>query len=399
MIITKQDTLQTLAKKYGTTTDAILKANPTIGTTPWVGMDVNIPGASTLEKTLPKVGDESSGTGQGLPNVQGQGGSLSAFSSIMKEVMNKAAGKARDKGLNVMQDRMAGLRMPGASLGSIMDVVEGQTTKGFKDIYTSTINYMSEQKEKNWNQLQLVISEDALPQFSDEDIKEFATINDMDPAYLMGVKLAQKAKLARQNAPTSTESYKTLKAGAMKELNSLTDAQFAVSDEIVKSLIKKKEIETQVKIGEILGQPPYSIPGLLAGGLTMGIGTLINMKGIDNRKKREMQALKDDLELYASSGVYNSTEYQTEIDKRYKAEGLDMDSFTQYLEELGVKPSDIGLEKEDTQKQAMKEINDLRTSKTLPTIEDNDLRELAMRAGYDPAVILAIKKQQESDAE
>ncbi len=141
MIITKQDTLQTLAKKYGTTPEAIIKANPNIGTEAWIGSTVNVPGSSTLDKTLPKVGDESSATGQGLPNVQGQGGSLAAFSSIMKDVMNKAAGKAKDKGLNVMQDRMSGLRMPGASLASIMDVVEGQTTKGFKDIYTSTISY------------------------------------------------------------------------------------------------------------------------------------------------------------------------------------------------------------------------------------------------------------------
>ena len=204
MIITKQDTLQTLAKKYGTTPEAIIKANPNIGTEAWIGSTVNVPGSSTLDKTLPKVGDESSSSGPGLPPAQG--GSLAAFSSIMKDVMNKAAGKAKDKGLNVMQDRMSGLRMPGASLASIMDVVEGQTTKGFKDIYTSTISYFEEARQSAESQLKMIIDANALPNLNANQISQLATASNKDVNVLLAIQKSQESEIAYTGLLSVTEA-------------------------------------------------------------------------------------------------------------------------------------------------------------------------------------------------
>ena len=189
MIVQPGETISSLAKKYGVSEDDIFRANPQIGTEPWEGMDIKIPGQSgNLNQTL-------SSTNKTLPPST-PGNHLNLFANVLGQAVNRAAALSNQQGMNIVKNRTQGLNMPGSSLSQIMDMVNKQATSGFQNVYESTLAFMKDKYQQSRDLLNQIISEKALPQFTDNQIKDFAQQNGYNANYLLALKQRQTEEMA-----------------------------------------------------------------------------------------------------------------------------------------------------------------------------------------------------------
>lgn len=119
---------------------------------------------------------------------------LSSFDTLLSEITNRVTKQGRGEAFKETSEAI-GFEPKGSGPGtleSITNFVKGEIGSGAKGMYESTINLLEEQQKQAGEQVDRLINEKALPEFSDVDIKQIAQQAGVDESYLLAIKKSQE---------------------------------------------------------------------------------------------------------------------------------------------------------------------------------------------------------------
>ena len=183
------DNLSTIAQRYGVPISAISgyrSGNPNL-IYPGEKLTIGDSQGGSLGGTLPPEQPKT------LPQTPSD--NLSIFRNLLKTVSEKAGQQATATG--VSEAGFDPSKMSGGTLSGIVKFIQGQKTQGIADIYKQTTDMLDSQQKQAQEQLQMLISANAIGDLTDSALAKLSAASGADYEMLDSIRKQQKIKKAK----------------------------------------------------------------------------------------------------------------------------------------------------------------------------------------------------------
>ena len=210
----KGGTLSQIAKKYNTSVDAIMKANPTIKDPNKIveGQKLSIPtlaGSLNEERTNATGGSiqyPSAGSAdRTLPDAS-TADRMSSFQTMLKKITDRV--KA-DTG-SAMYSQMAGkgfdpTKVSGGTLADVTNYINNYGQNPLNDSYKATMEWAKESLEKSQANIKMLVDSGAITNIDDKTLALLANSSGIDYEILLGVRESKKLEAKQPSSFTVVE--------------------------------------------------------------------------------------------------------------------------------------------------------------------------------------------------